>query len=100
MAKLPPFVMRATAEAAVCRTYLRQYNVLGVSLALLGNGVHEGLGGQACRFGGCQALCHTVHVHILGKCFLHRSKHYIFGLCIMACSAMKLTVLARIHPAP
>lgn len=50
--------------------YLRQDDVLGVSLALLGDGVHEGLGGEAGCFGGCQALGHTVHIHILGKCFL------------------------------
>jgi hypothetical protein len=50
--------------------YLRQDDVLGVGLALLGDGVHEGLGGEAGCLGGCQALGHTVHIHILGKCFL------------------------------
>lgn len=51
--------------------HLRQNNVLGVGLALLGDGVHEGLGGEAGGFGGCQPLCHAVHVHILCKSFLH-----------------------------
>ena len=53
------------------RIYLRENDVLGVGLALLGDGVHEGLGGEAGRLRGCQALSHTVHVHILGKRFLH-----------------------------
>ena len=44
--------------------------MLGVGLALLCDGVHEGLGGEAGCFGGGQALGHTVHVHILGKCLL------------------------------
>ena len=50
--------------------YLRQDDVLGIGLTLLGDGVHEGLGGEAGRLGGCQALGHTVHIHILGKRFL------------------------------
>lgn len=62
--------MRAKDEMQGCDVYLRQDNVLGVSLALLGDGVHEGLGGEAGCLGGCQALGHTVHIHILGKCFL------------------------------
>lgn len=50
---------------------LRQDNVLGVGLALLGDRVHEGFGGKPSRLGGGQPLCHTVHIHILPKSFLH-----------------------------
>lgn len=60
-------------ECDVYSADLRQDNVLGVSLALLGDGVHEGLGGEAGRLGGRQALSHAVHIHILGKGFLHKN---------------------------
>ena len=56
--------------------HLRQDNVLGVGLALLGNGVHEGLGGKAGYLGSCQPLCHVVHVHILCKSFLQGKEAY------------------------
>ena len=50
--------------------YLRQNDVLGVGLALLGDGVHEGLGGEARCLGSRQALSHAVHINIFCKSFL------------------------------
>ena len=61
---------RGARQGVGKRQHLRQDNVLGVGLALLGDGVHEGLGGETGFCGGCQSLCHAVHVHILCKSFL------------------------------
>ena len=51
-------------------THLRQDNVSGLGLALLGDGVHEGLRGEAGFLGGSQPLCHVIDIHILCKSFL------------------------------